>query len=89
MDNGLPFCPLVPSNILTGDQTKRGNRMIAQFTLTVSEGKRIIAKAVAKMPPVKRALYGGRVLLKGGTTVSAVSEEIGGRRWVRPALRGD
>lgn len=52
--------------------------MIAQFTLTVSEAKRIIAKAVAKMPPVKRALYGGRVLLKGGTTVSAVSEEIGG-----------
>jgi len=57
---------------------KRGNRMIAQFTLTVPEGKRFIAKAVASMPPVRRARFSGKVLLKGGTTVSAVSEEIGG-----------
>ena len=52
--------------------------MIAQFTLTVSEAKRIIAKAVAFMPPVRRALHAGRILLKGGSTVSAVSEELGG-----------
>lgn len=52
--------------------------MIAQFTLTVPEAKRIIAKAVASMPPVRRALYAGKILLKGGSTVSAVSEELGG-----------
>ncbi len=52
--------------------------MIAQFTLTVPEAKRFIARGIREMPSVRRALYGGKVLLKGGTTVSAVSEELGG-----------
>ena len=52
--------------------------MKAQLTLTVSEAKRLIAKAVAALPEVRAALQGGRLLLKGGTTVSAVAEEIAG-----------
>ena len=49
-----------------------------QFTLTVAEGKRMIAKAIAAMPEVRKALKEGMILLKGGTTVSAVSEELCG-----------
>lgn len=52
--------------------------MTVQFTLTVPEAKRLIAKAIAYMPEVRRAMREGKVFLKGGTTTSAVSEELGG-----------
>ena len=52
--------------------------MKAQLTLTVSEGKRLIAFAVARMPEVQAALRCGKILLKGGTTVSAIAEELVG-----------
>ncbi|GAB6174141.1 hypothetical protein JCM15765_36190 [Paradesulfitobacterium aromaticivorans] len=50
-----------------------------QVTLTVSEGKRLIAKGIVALPEVLRAVDGGKILLKGGTTVSAVSEEMVGQ----------
>lgn len=53
--------------------------MKVQIALSVSEAKRLIARAVVIVPEVKRSLKSGRVLLKGGTTVSAVSEELIGR----------
>jgi hypothetical protein len=53
--------------------------MKIQITLTVPEAKRIIAKAIAIRPDVQQAMKNGRVLLKGGTTVSAVSEELIGQ----------
>ncbi len=53
--------------------------MKCQFTLTVSEGKRLIAKAIASLPEVRKALSDGMILLKGGTTVSALSEELCGQ----------
>jgi hypothetical protein len=52
--------------------------MRAQITLAVNEGKRIIAKAVAAMPLVRRALEGGKIFLKGGSTTSAICEELVG-----------
>jgi phage gpG-like protein len=48
----------------------------AQITLTSAEGKRLIAKAIAQLPEVRAALASGKILLKGGTTVSAVAEEL-------------
>ncbi|HHW15392.1 MAG TPA: hypothetical protein GXX28_10750 [Firmicutes bacterium] len=54
--------------------------MKAQVTLTVAEAKRLIAKALANEPAVQAALHGGLVFLKGGTTVSAVAEELTGQR---------
>ena len=51
--------------------------MNAQISLTVTEGKHLIARAVAAMPEVRAALNKGRILLKGGTTVSVVSEILG------------
>lgn len=45
-----------------------------QFTLTVNEGKWLIAHAIAQMPQVCRAMAEGRVVFKAGTTVSCVSQ---------------
>ncbi len=52
--------------------------MKAMISLTVAEGKRLIAKAVVRLPEVIRAQEGGKILLKGGTTVSAIAEELVG-----------
>jgi hypothetical protein len=51
-----------------------------QVTLTPNEAKRLIAKAVSQMPLIREALKNGKILLKGGTTVSAVTEELVGRK---------
>ncbi len=53
--------------------------MRIQFTLTSAEGKRMIAKGVSSLERVKKALEKGNIVLKGGTTVSAISEELCGR----------
>ena len=49
--------------------------MKCQFTLTVPEGS-ADCKAIAAQPEVRKALSEGMILLKGGTTVSAPSEEL-------------
>lgn len=49
------------------------------FHLTVSEGKRLIARAVAAMPEVLRALQDGTVIICKGSTNGYVLEEILGR----------
>lgn len=53
--------------------------MRIQITLTSPEGKRLIAKGIKALPGVKRVLKQGKILFKGGTTVSAVSEELCGK----------
>lgn len=50
--------------------------MVAQVTLTPTEGKRLIAEAVATLPELQQALKNGKVLFKGGTTVSALTEKL-------------
>ncbi len=50
--------------------------MEVQISLTVSESKRLIAKAVATLPEVRAAFKTGKIILKGGTTVSAICEEL-------------
>ena len=49
-----------------------------QFTLTVSEGKWLIAYGLEALPEVREALEGHTVFLKAGTTVSCVSEVLAG-----------
>lgn len=48
-----------------------------QVTLTGNEGKRLIAKAAVRMPEIQGRLEKHKILLCGGTTVSALSEELG------------
>jgi hypothetical protein len=52
--------------------------MRIQFALTSAEAKRMIAKGIVKLEVVKRAIDQGRIVLKGGTTTSAIAEEICG-----------
>jgi hypothetical protein len=47
------------------------------LTLTPAESKRLIAKAVAALPEVKKALRGGVVVICVGTTNGYVAEELG------------
>jgi hypothetical protein len=53
--------------------------MRLQITLTVPEGKRVIANGISSLPAVTSALEVGNIFLKGGTTVSAVCEELTGK----------
>jgi len=68
---------------LTGDQ---GETVQARAVLTVSESKRLIAKAVAQMPVVKAALEQGMVIITKGTTNTYVAEEILDRKIEHGAL---
>lgn len=47
---------------------------VIQFTLTVNEGKWLIAHGITRLPQVRRAMEEGRVVFKAGTTVSCVSQ---------------
>ena len=58
----------------------------AGVTLTVAEGKRLIGKAVAEMPVVKRALRDGMVIVARGTTNTYVAEALLGRKIEHGAL---
>lgn len=58
----------------------------AQIVLTVAESKRLIARAVAKMPIVTNALKNGMVIITKGTTNTYVAEEILGRSVAHGAL---
>jgi len=49
-------------------------------TLTPSEGKRLIAKAIATMEPVQAALKKGTIVICLGTTNAFVLEEVAGVR---------
>jgi hypothetical protein len=49
------------------------------FVLTVSEGKRLIAKGVAALPVVQEAMRSGTVAVTKGTTNAYVAEELLGQ----------
>ncbi|OGV96912.1 hypothetical protein A2W24_03865 [Microgenomates group bacterium RBG_16_45_19] len=60
---------------------RRGDRQIkAQVTLTPTESKRLIAKAIAIHPLIKKALGKGTIALTTSTTVGYVFEEITGEK---------
>ncbi len=62
----------------TGSETekKTEEKVQASIILTVSEGKRLIAKAVTELPKVKNALKNGMVIITKGTTNTYVAEEL-------------
>jgi len=64
---------------IQAQETPDGNTVVqARVVLTVSEGKRLIAKAVAQMPVVRRARDEGTLIVTKGTTNTYVAEEITG-----------
>ncbi|WP_408955044.1 hypothetical protein [Natroniella sp. ANB-PHB2] len=54
--------------------------MLATFTLTVPESKRLIAKGVKELPEVKRALKQHKIIIAGGTTNGYIVEELTGKK---------
>ncbi len=50
--------------------------MIAQFTLTSSESKRLIAIGVKALPSVQKAMRDYCIIISGGTTNGFVAEEL-------------
>lgn len=53
--------------------------MRIQITLTSPEGKRIIARGIKALLRVQEVRKKGKIILKGGTTVSAIAEELCGQ----------
>jgi hypothetical protein len=53
--------------------------MLTSLVFTVAQSKRLIARAVARMPEVKQALAAGMLAIGRGTTNAYVAEEILGR----------
>jgi hypothetical protein len=66
-------------SMIQQDRLEVWKLMRIQITLTSAEGKRIIAKGIKALPGVQKIQKRGKILLKGGTTVSAVSEELCGK----------
>jgi hypothetical protein len=62
-----------------GTAEGQDERVQTQVVLTVSESKRLIAKAVAQHPVVKKALAEGMVIVAKGTTNTYVAEELTGK----------
>jgi|WetSurMetagenome_2_1015567.scaffolds.fasta_scaffold06381_5 hypothetical protein len=54
--------------------------------LTVAESKRLIAKAVVRMPIVKNALENGTVIVIKGTTNAYIADELTGKKADRAAF---
>jgi hypothetical protein len=55
--------------------------MKRQVVLTVSESKRLIAKGVAALPEVRRAMEEGMVVVATGTTNAYVLQELWGKKF--------
>lgn len=72
---------VTPLAITEGTAKTEDQKIVqAQIVLTVSESKRLIAKAVAQMPIVENALKNGIVIIAKGTTNTYVAEEILGKK---------
>ncbi|MCW4035750.1 MAG: hypothetical protein NWE75_01010 [Candidatus Bathyarchaeota archaeon] len=61
--------------------------MKRQVVLTVAESKRLIAKGVAALPEVQKAMKEGMVVVATGTTNAYVLEELWGRRFDKRRYR--
>jgi hypothetical protein len=59
--------------------SKTADIVSAAFVLTPAAGKRVIGKAVASLPEVKRAAEHGRLLIANGTTTSYIIEALTGQ----------
>jgi hypothetical protein len=70
-------CPTAEEKTMEikGEEVHQG-----QAVLTVAESKRLIAKGIAKMPLVRKALREGTVIVTTGTTNTYIAEELLGRK---------
>lgn len=71
----LLICCLAFSVMAADDYVQSGG------VLTVAEGKRLIAKSIAQLPEVKKAMAEGVVIICRGTTDTYVAEELTGEKF--------
>ncbi len=71
----LLICGLVFSAVADNDYVQSGG------VLTVAEGKRLIAKSIAQLPQVQKAMKEGIVIICRGTTDTYVAEELTGEKF--------
>ena len=57
-----------------------GDTVRGIFALTPAESKRLIAKAVVRLPEVRHAWENGRIIIGNGTTTGFVAAELLGQR---------
>jgi hypothetical protein len=62
-----------------GRNIKEVKKLKAQVTVTPNEAKRLIAKGIVQLPEVQAALKNGKIIIKSGTSPSAVAEELIGQ----------
>ncbi len=62
------------------DVKQKGGDMSILVTLTAAESKRLIGKAMAVHPLIKRAMEKGRILVSNGTTTGYFVEELLGEK---------
>ena len=67
--NTIPFKKVV-------EKDDQGDKVSAVVVLTSSESKRIIAKAVARLPEIRQAMQKGAIVARLGSTSGFVMEEI-------------
>ncbi|MFC1694073.1 hypothetical protein ACFL1R_11255 [Candidatus Latescibacterota bacterium] len=73
----LLILQMMSNQMIVKSEEKRNATIVqAQIILTVSESKRLIARAVAQMPIIKRVLDEGMIIITKGTTNTYVAEEI-------------
>lgn len=66
-------------SIITSNNETRGIILFLQVTLTPSEGKRLIGRAIAKMESVQKAYKSGIIVVATSTTNGYVVEELLGQ----------
>jgi hypothetical protein len=66
-----------PTHALAAEDGQGDKPLVqAQKVITVSEGKRLIAKGIVRMPVVQNALKRGIVIICKGTTTTYIAQEI-------------
>ena len=64
------------NTVISSELNPGANDVISTFSLTVAEGKRLIAKGIAAHPLVKEKMTSGMVIITKGSTNTYIAEEL-------------
>ena len=64
------------NTVISSELNPSANDVMSTFSLTVAEGKRLIAKGIAVHPLVKKKMESGMVIITKGSTNTYIAEEL-------------
>ena len=67
---------IVSESLPNADIMLGADDVMSTFSLTVSEGKRLIAKGIATHPRIKQKMESGMIIITKGTTNAYIAEEL-------------